>query len=99
MINNLSNILAQIQQLQDELRSKRVEGMSSGGEVRIVMNGSQDVLEVIVAPELMDPGKIEVFGELLAQALNDARERSRRVLKEEISRLTGLDLPSIPGLL
>jgi len=98
MINNLSNILVQIQELQKELESKRVEGTSSGGEVRIVMNGCQEILEVIVVPELMDPGKIEVFGEALAQALNDVRERSRQMVKDEISRLTGLDLPLIPGL-
>jgi len=98
MINNLGGILLQIQELQNELQSKRVEGASSGGEVCIVMNGCQEILEVSVAPGLMDSSKIESFGKLLAEALNNAQAESRKAIKEEISRSTGLDLPLVSKL-
>jgi hypothetical protein len=92
-------ILQQLQQSEDEFRKIVVSAESGGGAIQLFMNGLQELVEIRfgpVAPFLLVQ---ERLGGLIGEAFNEALRHSRRLLKEEVSRLTGgINLPEIPGL-
>ena len=95
-MNNLSHLIQQAQkiqghvkQMQLQLENKRFEATSGGGMVRVVVNGKQEVLEIKIDPEVVDPKDTEMLEELIAVAVNRALEKTREMLGEEMSKITG----------
>jgi len=90
--------LRQMQRMQEqmlqELAQKTVEVTVGGGAVRMVVNGQQEVQEIDIAPEVVDPEDIEMLQDLLIAAFNEAVSRSRDLAEEGVrSLLGGLGLP------
>jgi DNA-binding YbaB/EbfC family protein len=103
---NMGNILKQAQQfqakmakLQEELGERTVEASSGGGMVTVVANGKQEILSVKIEPEVIDKSEKEMLEDLIVAAVNDALNKAKNMVQEEMGKLThGLNLPSIPGL-
>jgi DNA-binding YbaB/EbfC family protein len=95
-LGDMFKIQEKMQRLQKELAEKRVEATSGGGMVKVVTNGSQEVLEIHIDPEVVDRDEVEMLEDLIMAAVNEARERSKALMAEEISKLTGG--MQIPGL-
>ncbi|MEW6275535.1 MAG: YbaB/EbfC family nucleoid-associated protein [Bacillota bacterium] len=95
----LNKILQQLQQSENDFRKIVVCVERGDGAVGLFMNGLQEVVEVRFgadAPDLLAAGRLAA---MLGEAFNEALRESRRLLKEEISRLTGVsNLPEIPGI-
>jgi DNA-binding YbaB/EbfC family protein len=103
MSNSLNAILKQAQQLQkqmeklqEELATKRVEGTAGGGMVTVVVNGKQELIDVKIDPEVVNPDDVEILEDLVVAAANQAREKAQEMAKEEMSKIAGGLLP--PGL-
>ena len=96
LIQQAQKIQGQFQQMQAELENKRVEATSGGGMVRAVVNGRQEVLELRIDPEVVDPKDVEMLEELVCAAVNKALENSREMMGQEMSKLTGG--ASLPGI-
>ncbi len=96
---NLNKVLQQLQQSAGDFRKIVVCVERGEGAVRLLMNGLQEVVEVNFGQNtqtLLADGRLAA---MLAEAFNEGLCESRRLLKEEISRLTGVtNLPEIPGL-
>ena len=105
-IPGMGNIMKQAQQfqskmakLQEELGEKTIEASSGGGMVTVVANGRQEIESIRVDPEVVDPDDIDMLQDLILAAVNEALNRSREMVNEEMGKLTkGLNLPNIPGL-
>lgn len=95
----MHKFIQQLQQSEGHLRKIVLSVERGGGAVGIVMNILQEVVEVRIgsqAPSLLAEGRL---GAVLAEAYNQALRESRRQLKEEVSRLTGItNLPDLPGI-
>jgi DNA-binding YbaB/EbfC family protein len=92
--------LRQVQQKQEqmmqELANKTVEVTVGGGAVRIVMTGQQEVKELAIVPEVVNPEDVEMLQDLILAAFNEALERSRGLAEEQMrSLLGGLGLPGL----
>ncbi|MBI3017825.1 MAG: YbaB/EbfC family nucleoid-associated protein [Deltaproteobacteria bacterium] len=100
---NMGNMLKQAQQLQsqmkkmqEELEHKTVEASSGGGMVTVKVNGRQEVLSVIIDPEIIKQNDIEMLQSLVMAAINEALKQSQTVAQNEIGKLTGgLNLPGL----
>lgn len=100
MMDNMGFILAEIQKLQQELKNMSVEVSEGDGAVRVVMNGSQEVLYVTFDPAALSPDNIAALQIMAASAFNRAIIESKEMIKKEIAKITGsLNLPNISGLL
>ena len=105
-IPNMGNLLKQAQQfqaklakLQEELANRTVEASSGGGMVTVVANGRQEIMSIKIDPEVIDPQDREMLQDLILAAVNDALNRAKSMVNEEMGKLThGLNLPQIPGL-
>lgn len=98
MFGNMSKILGQMQNLQQYLKNLNVEGTSGDGVVRVIMNGQQSVLAVRFDPDRVADIEPEVLGQMLTEAYNMAQAESKTKAREEVTKVTGLDLSNLPGL-
>ena len=98
LVKQAQRMKAEMERIQEEAASKRVEGTSGGGMVTVVCNGRGEVVEVKIDREVAGPDDLEMLQDLIVAAANDALRKSRELLTKEMGRLTGgLGLP--PGLL
>ena len=87
---------SQMQQVQEELAGKSVEGSSGGGMVKVVVNGRHELLSVKIDKTVVDPGDVEMLEDLVTAAVNDAQTRADEMAREEMGKLAGgLGLPGM----
>jgi len=103
---NINNIMKKAQEMQEELKKKKeelaekeVEATSGGGMVKVVVNGNEEVIDIKIEKEVIDPDDSEMLEDLILAAVNNAKEKAREIKQEEMGDITGgMDLPNIPGL-
>jgi len=96
ILKNAQKIKAEMDRLQSEAAAKTVEGSAGGGMVTVVANGKGEILSVKIDPEAAKED-IEMLQDLVMAAVNDALRKTRELLSQEISRLTGGF--GLPGLM
>lgn len=103
MAKNMNNLLKQAQQmqqkmsiLQKELEAREIEVSSGGGMIKIKMNGKQEIIDLKINPECVDPSDVETLQELVMTAVNQAVKESQDMVSGAMSKVTGG--MSIPGL-
>lgn len=103
MAKNMNNLLKQAQQmqqkmstLQKELETRELETSSGGGMVKIKINGKQEILELKLNPECVDPSDVDTLEELLTIAINQSVKESQDMVSNAMSKVTGGI--NIPGL-
>jgi DNA-binding YbaB/EbfC family protein len=102
-MKDMQGILRQAQQmqerlarLQEELAGKTVEASAGGGMVTVVVNGRQEVVSVRIEKEVVSPEDVDLLQDLVAGAVNEAISRSRKMMAEEMAKITGgMNLPGL----
>ncbi len=83
-------------QMQEELSKKVVEASAGGGMVTVKVTGGQEVVEIKIEKDVVDPEDVEMLQDLILAAANDALKRSKEMVQNEMAQLTGG--MKIPGL-
>lgn len=103
MAKNMNSLMRQAQQmqqkmatLQKELESRELETSSGGGMVKVRVNGKQEILEIKINPECVDPSDVEGLEEIVLVGVNQAVKESQDMVSKAMSKVTGG--LSIPGL-
>jgi hypothetical protein len=104
-MKNIGGLMKQIQEMQarmaevqTELEELRVTGTSGGGMVQATLNGKQELLELKIAPEVIDPAEKEMLEELVVAAVSQAREKATELQKTKLGEVTGgLSIPGLGG--
>jgi len=103
MSKGLANIMKQAQmiqgkmsKLQEEAKLKTAEAASGGGVVTVKVNGKNELLELTIKKEAVDPNDVEMLQDLVIAAVNEAMKKVQAELSEEMSKITGG--MNIPGL-
>lgn len=82
--------------VQEELAGKTVEASSGGGMVTAVVNGRQEVVSIRIEKEVVSPEDVELLQDLVAGAVNEAMSRSRKMMADEMAKITGgMNLPGL----
>lgn len=102
-MKNMNQLMKQAQQmqakmttLQKELDSREVEASSGGGMIKIKMNGKQELIEISINKECVDPNDVDMLEELVMAAVNQGVKDSKEMVSSAMSKVTGG--VSIPGL-
>jgi hypothetical protein len=82
--------------LQKELESRELETSSGGGMVKIRVNGKQEILNLKIDKECVDPNDVEMLEELVKTAINQAVKESQDMVSKAMGKVTGG--MKIPGL-
>jgi DNA-binding YbaB/EbfC family protein len=84
--------------MQEELAGKTVTGSAGGDMVRVEVSGAQEVLSIKIEESVLSSGDAELLEDLVVAAVNDALNKSRELMTEEMSKLTGgLRIPGLTG--
>jgi len=86
----------QLEAVQEELKTLVFEASSGGGSVQVKVNGDQQLLEVKIKKEIVDPADIEMLEDMVLVAVNDAIKKSKDEYQNKMSSMTGG--MNIPGL-
>lgn len=96
MMKQFQKIQEKMEQMQAELEKTTVEGSAGGGMVKVVANGRQDIMEIKIDPEVVNPDDIEMLQDLIVAAVNQARQKALELQNEQMSALTGgLNIPGL----
>jgi len=76
-------------EMQAELGNRTVSAQAGGGMVEAVVNGRQELLSLRIDPEVANPDDVEMLQDLILAAVNEALNRSRDMVAQEMSKLTG----------
>ena len=102
MMKEAQKMAAELQKAQAELADQEFAGSAGGGAVKAVVSGDQRVLSVTLDPELLsdaDEDDIEMLGDTVTAAVNDALDKSRDAQAQAMGPLAGgmggLGLPGI----
>lgn len=100
---NINNFMKQAQQmqaklstLQKELETREFEAASGGGMVKVKVNGKQELLDIKINSDCIDPSDPEMLEELVKTAVNQAMTTSQETVSQAMSKVTGG--MNIPGL-
>ena len=96
MMKQVQKMQADMAKMQEELADKTVEASSGGGAVKIVMTGKQELREIKIDPEVLNPEDVEMIQDLLMAAFNEALRMSQELASSEMNKVTGG--VKVPGL-
>lgn len=102
-MGNMSNMLKQAQKLQEdmaraqeELKTRTVEASVGGGAVQVVVNGKNELVELKIKPEAVDPEDVEMLEDLVKAAVNEGLRKVEELVSSEMGKLTnGLKIPGL----
>ena len=102
-LGNMGNILkqaqamqAQMAQVQEQASSKTVIGTAGGGSVTVTANGAMEVVGIVIDPDVVNSGDVEMVQDLVMAASNDALRKARAMMADEMKSVTGG--MNVPGL-
>ncbi|HXA54287.1 MAG TPA: YbaB/EbfC family nucleoid-associated protein [Solirubrobacteraceae bacterium] len=99
MLQQVQRMQREMEQAQEALKQEVVEGSAGGGMVKVRMSGDLQVKEVAIDPDVADPGDVEILGEMVAAAVNEALRAAQELAAERMGGATGgLDLGALGGL-
>jgi len=103
-LSDLMNMLRNPQAIQakaDELRRKtaaiRATGQAGGGMVKITLSGEMELLECVIAPEVIDPAEPGFLADLVRAAHNDAAAKVQDGIRQQLGEDMGGLGAALPG--
>lgn len=85
MINKLKKIQKQMMEAQEALEAKEFFGRASG--VTVIMQGSRQVVDVQINPEIVE--EVEMLQDAVLLATNDALKQIEKEQEETMGQFTG----------
>jgi len=95
MMKDMGGLMRQAKEMQEKIKKAQKEleketvVSSAGGVVEVTMTGSQKVVSVVLNAEKVKELSAERLQSLIAQAVNDALDRSRKLMAAKIGPLGG----------
>ncbi|MDR2947151.1 MAG: YbaB/EbfC family nucleoid-associated protein [Candidatus Adiutrix sp.] len=98
LVKQAQEMQKKIGDMQDQLTGRMVTATAGGGMVTVTANGAGELIAVRLEREIINPNDPEMLGDLVLAAANEALKKSREMVSQEMSRLTGgLNLPGLFG--
>ena len=80
MMKQVQKMQADMAKLQEELEEKTVEATAGGGAVKVVANGKNEILEIEIDPDILDPEDVEMVQDIIMAACNEALRNAHILL-------------------
>lgn len=98
MMKQVQKMQADMAKVQQELEEQSYDATAGGGVVKVVVNGKNEVLDIQINPEVLDPDDVEMLQDLILAASNEALKKAKDTMATEMNKLTGnMKIPGMPG--
>ena len=74
---------------QEKLKEMKVEGVAGGGMVKVVATGGNEIVDIQINPEVVDPEDVKMLQDLILAAINEAMKNASELASSEMSKVTG----------
>lgn len=99
LMKQAQQMQAQMLQAQDELADAKVTGSAGGGLVTATVNGTGELLSLVIDPQAVDPDDVETLADLVVAAVRDASRAAQELAAEKMGPLAGgLGGLGLPGM-
>ncbi len=89
LMKQAQKMQADLKRLQVDLKDRVLEDKAGGDAVVAYVNGAQELLQIKIKPDIIDPDDVEELEDLVVAAVRSALEAARKMSEEETGRLTG----------
>ena len=93
MMRQMQKVQQEMEKKQAELETRSFEASTGGGMVKAVVNGKQEVLEIAINPEVVDPQDVEMLQDMIISAVNEALRAAAEASNSEMNALAGGAMP------
>lgn len=103
MMKKVQEMTGRMQQMDEEMKKKVVEGQAGGGMVTAKVNGVGDLIGLELDKSVIDPEDPEMLADLIIAAVGAAKQQTKGIREQGLREMTGgIDLGAmginIPGL-
>ncbi len=96
LMRHAQKMKAELERIQGEAASKRMEGTAGGGMVTVTVDGRGEVVAVRIDPEVAAAGDREMLQDLVVAATNEALRKARELMNAEMAKVAGgMGLPGL----
>jgi hypothetical protein len=96
MMKQAQELQRKMAQIQEDLRTRVVEGSAGGGMVTAQVNGKLELVALKIEPEVVDPDDVEMLQDIVIAAVTQATQKAQELAEAEMGKVTGGMLP--PGM-
>jgi nucleoid-associated protein EbfC len=84
--------------MQQQLAERTVETSAGGGMVTVEVNGKFELVRIRIEPSLFQNPDVEMIQDLVVAAVNEGIRAARKMVEEEMGKLTGGLGIKLPGM-
>lgn len=96
MMKQLQQAQTQMAEEQEKLKTEIVEASAGGGMVNVKITGDQQITEVTIDPQAVDPEDVEMLQDMVLAATNEAIRSSQALAEQRLGGIAGgLGLPGM----
>ena len=96
LMKEAQKLQAQMEAIQAEAATKRVEATAGGGMVTVQANGKQEIVSIKIDREVITPDDAQMLEDLVLAACNEALRKSKEMMQAELGKLSaGLKIPGL----
>jgi nucleoid-associated protein EbfC len=97
LMRQASRLQRNVEKRREELKSEIMEASGANGQIKVVVNGAQELVRVEIHPDLVKTEDLTMLQDLIVATTNAALNNSRETVDAELNKLTGG--MKIPGLM
>lgn len=88
-----------LEKKQEELGAMRIEASAGGGMVKVIANGREEILDIQIDREVVNPNDVDMLEDLILAAIKEVQAKVKEIVQREMGGLMGsLGLPNVPGI-
>ena len=84
-----------LQEVEEDLKERIVEGSSGGGIVKVKVSGAQEIVAVSVDEQALASGDKAMVEDLFMTAANEGLKKAKKLRETELTKVTGFNLPGL----
>ena len=84
-----------LQKLDADLKERVVEAASGGGMVKVKVNGAEEIVDIKIEKDVINPDDKGMLEDLVLAAVNEGVKKAKKLREAELAKVTGMVLPGL----
>jgi DNA-binding YbaB/EbfC family protein len=86
---------SKLQKLDGELKERVVEAASGGGMVKVKVNGAEEIVDIKIEKDVINPDDKGMLEDLVLAAVNEGVKKAKKLRETELAKITGMMMPGL----
>ncbi len=96
LMRQASRVQRKVERRKEELKEHTTEATSANGQVKVVVNGAGELVELTIDPSLIENEDLGMLQDLIVAAANSALRESNALVEAELDKVSGgLNIPGL----